>query len=604
MPAITANAMATFKRNPSHSRTTLTRKPLGYHLLQTLPKSHGAKDVVDSARRDSPPIDADPLSSSDEGSKPADDHDEGPSVSGSSNGNWQEPQMRVTIIGSGKQTWRAGSSPTAFRDPSTKMNIPSSTQRRSTRTQNGKASPKRSREIMEANKEDNLLDEFGLIPLSQGQSRFKKRKVYGPVANIHGSGNARGFQYSSQKSQSIAQNGEKDGFRTPNLEVIGEKLNGTDHGLPDRSFKNPTAKYAASPRSLRSLRRSTQERHTSPCEPDVNGFKEPIIHPAEPCVFSQDKEPCEFIIPASGQNHASRDIRNVAEGVLCNGPGSFKIPAEAPCPTSSATASLTLSPFDEAEHSTASSLSSPPASPILDASQEHHEFLALDIPEYHVPVVARCPMCKEEVDRDFLEDFVCGRRMDVRSQTRFCRAHKQETAKIEWKKRRYPEIDWSTFDVRLKRYHPQIKSILDSDVPSFYRNVLEDSVNSGRNRTLHQSIMGAGFHGLTPGYYGSRGARMDNIISNFSSQIRRLAATDKLISSGGVSGYVQAVLVPELAVLLVKEDMQVDDETARVILKESIKVGDLLNEEEEEVIKGKVIGDDSDDSDDDVNDGY
>jgi len=94
---------------------------------------------------------------------------------------------------------------------------------------------------------------------------------------------------------------------------------------------------------------------------------------------------------------------------------------------------------------------------------------------------------------------------------------------------------------------------------------------------------------------------MDNIMSNFSSQIRRLAATDKLISSGGVSGYVQTVLVPELAVLLVKEDMRVDDETARVILQESIQIGDLLNEEEEEVIKGKVIGDDSDD---DVNDVY
>lgn len=84
-------------------------------------------------------------------------------------------------------------------------------------------------------------------------------------------------------------------------------------------------------------------------------------------------------------------------------------------------------------------------------------------------------------------------------------------------------------------------------------------------------------------------------MSNFSSQIRRLAATDRIISSGGVSGYVQAVLVPELAVLLVKEDMKVDDEEARVILQESIEIGDLLNEEEEEVINGEVAGDGSDD---------
>ena len=90
-------------------------------------------------------------------------------------------------------------------------------------------------------------------------------------------------------------------------------------------------------------------------------------------------------------------------------------------------------------------------------------------------------------------------------------------------------------------------------------------------------------------------------MTTFSSQIRRLAATDKIISSGGVSGYVQAVLVPELAVLLVKEDMGVDDEEARVILQESIEIGDLLNEEEEEVINGKVAGEDSDD---DVNEVY
>ena len=88
-------------------------------------------------------------------------------------------------------------------------------------------------------------------------------------------------------------------------------------------------------------------------------------------------------------------------------------------------------------------------------------------------------------------------------------------------------------------------------------------------------------------------------MTTFSSQIRRLAASDKIISSGGVSGYVQAVLVPELAVLLVKEDMRVDDEEARGILQESIEIGDLLNEEEEEVIDRKVVGDDSDD---DVND--
>lgn len=71
----------------------------------------------------------------------------------------------------------------------------------------------------------------------------------------------------------------------------------------------------------------------------------------------------------------------------------------------------------------------------------------------------------------------------------------------------------------------------------------------------------------------------------FASKIRRLAASDKLISSGGVSGYVQAVLVPELAVLLVMDDMGVDEDKSREILADSGDIGNLLNEEEDEIIR-------------------
>ena len=73
-------------------------------------------------------------------------------------------------------------------------------------------------------------------------------------------------------------------------------------------------------------------------------------------------------------------------------------------------------------------------------------------------------------------------------------------------------------------------------------------------------------------------------MSRFARKLRRLAASDKLISSGGVSGYVQAVLIPELAVLLIKDDMQVDEEEAREVLRDSVDIGNLLNEEEDEMI--------------------
>ncbi len=78
--------------------------------------------------------------------------------------------------------------------------------------------------------------------------------------------------------------------------------------------------------------------------------------------------------------------------------------------------------------------------------------------------------------------------------------------------------------------------------------------------------------------------RADNIMSRFASKLRRLAASDKLISSAGVSRYVQAVLVPELAVLLVMDDMKIDEEKAREVLRDSVEIGNLLNEEEDEII--------------------
>lgn len=73
-------------------------------------------------------------------------------------------------------------------------------------------------------------------------------------------------------------------------------------------------------------------------------------------------------------------------------------------------------------------------------------------------------------------------------------------------------------------------------------------------------------------------------MSRFASKLRRLAASDKLISSGGVSRYVQAVLVPELAVLLIKDDMGLDEDRAREVMRDSVDIGNLLNEEEDETI--------------------
>lgn len=66
-------------------------------------------------------------------------------------------------------------------------------------------------------------------------------------------------------------------------------------------------------------------------------------------------------------------------------------------------------------------------------------------------------------------------------------------------------------------------------------------------------------------------------MDRFSASLRRLATSDNIIKTAGVAGYAQSVLVPELAVRLVKEDMGVDADSARQILRDSIDLGQKLN---------------------------
>jgi len=92
--------------------------------------------------------------------------------------------------------------------------------------------------------------------------------------------------------------------------------------------------------------------------------------------------------------------------------------------------------------------------------------------------------------------------------------------------------------------------------------------------------MGSGGDRLSAGYYGPKGSlRMTTaIITRFAPLLRRLSTTDPLLSKGGgVPQFVQMVMVPELTVLLVKKDMSVDDDGARVIIAESEEMGVDLN---------------------------
>ena len=201
-----------------------------------------------------------------------------------------------------------------------------------------------------------------------------------------------------------------------------------------------------------------------------------------------------------------------------------------------------------------------------------------------------CPWCKEVVDKSFLEEVsTVGERLSLRRQAEICKSHKRRTAHAEWFKKGYPSIDWSSFSSRIGQHLTEIDTILQRKRASFYRNAFEDSTKKGNDRNLKHNLMtGGSIDDMCTGYYGTRGARimMETIMSRFASKIRRLSASDKLISSGGITGFVQAVLVPEMAVLLIQDDMDIkDQEDARTVLRDSVDVGRILNDEEDEIIQ-------------------
>lgn len=93
--------------------------------------------------------------------------------------------------------------------------------------------------------------------------------------------------------------------------------------------------------------------------------------------------------------------------------------------------------------------------------------------------------------------------------------------------------------------------------------------------------------------------RTDHIITNthLAEKLRKAAAKDKLVAAsgiaGGVTGFIQAVLVPELAVKLVQEDLGVSGHKAHEVVIESGELGDLLNPEIEEKVDKLVCMDDN-----------
>ncbi|KAJ4421228.1 hypothetical protein N0V82_003860 [Gnomoniopsis sp. IMI 355080] len=191
------------------------------------------------------------------------------------------------------------------------------------------------------------------------------------------------------------------------------------------------------------------------------------------------------------------------------------------------------------------------------------------------PGMALCPMCDEQVDEKLLQEFSNGERMKLVRQVKFCRMHKKVSAQKTWDEKGYPVINWASLHARIEGHFDFLKSII-MGTRSYHGDLLRENIRTGQARTLLTTK-----DYLTPGYYGLRGMSVmtEAVTDVFSNLLRKRAPLDTRISGRGYTGFVQSVLVPELAVKLIQEDLSLGEDHARKVMTESRAVGEILNDE-------------------------
>jgi RTC4-like domain len=339
---------------------------------------------------------------------------------------------------------------------------------------------------------------------------------------------------------------------------------------------------------------------TIPSSPErgkpASSFSVPEISYRSPQGRTRSSLKDNFIPPPPALSEQT--VRNQTTGCT------FNIPADitTDITSSATTASESLPIFDLADSpkfstkrsNSTSSLSSVDSIASLVFTQERKEALrqgkddddnSRDFP------TSRCPLCHSKVDQVHLETFNFGRRLNIRDQQRFCQEHKHRDAEKQRQEKEYPSIDWVNLtNNRIPKHIAVLSGILQRTLPSHYRDRLDAAMHEAKTsrkalqRYLKDGVVDVAKHG----YYGPKGARImgHTITTHMSEALKQELKRDKVARAVGVGGYVNAVLVPELAVRLVMEDMGLTDEQrARDVLSESSNVGILLNADDENVTR-------------------
>ena len=218
-----------------------------------------------------------------------------------------------------------------------------------------------------------------------------------------------------------------------------------------------------------------------------------------------------------------------------------------------------------------------------------------------------CPICKAPIEREDYWSFWTGKTDEktYKNQSMFCLQHRTKSAKDEYKRKGYPEIDWRALPQRIKKHRMELFRILMNEQPSEYRDRYEPIARTGkaaavpsRRKDLPEDVQeklesyALDDKSTYPGYYGPRGRRVitECVMRLLKNEIKQ--CSDPVVQGSGPATFVQAVLVPEMAILLIREDCQADKARAEEIREKTYEMGMLLNLEIEDEVEAHDRSDD------------
>ncbi|EMD94319.1 hypothetical protein COCC4DRAFT_21266 [Bipolaris maydis ATCC 48331] len=243
----------------------------------------------------------------------------------------------------------------------------------------------------------------------------------------------------------------------------------------------------------------------------------------------------------------------------------------------------------------------PPSSqPDSSAAQNHLDEVSNYIE--HLPEIeeegTRCPLCSHPVSSSDYWTFWTSKPKTVKHKSAFCHLHKKLSAQQAYTSAGYPAINWTLLPRRLKSHESTLRQILLNERPSPHRSRYEPVALTGKAASIpskrtdlspsHQAELEAyalDDRAAYPGYYGPHGRRLitENILDLLKHDIK--GCRDAVVQASGVAAFVQQVMVPEAAVLLIMEDCGVEWDEAEGVREETYEMGVLVNEEiEDEVV--------------------